>query len=115
MRKTEYMQYCHHYISLAFSAVLDGNLAHHQQAGTECAYNGNAHDMVSMGVTHIDNIPNTILRYIYGVALITDKRCECQLRWFGHVMRQTEEVAKKRDTTAMTIKKKLSSVLILVI
>ncbi|KIH61806.1 hypothetical protein ANCDUO_07914 [Ancylostoma duodenale] len=47
------------------------------------------------GVTRLDHVRNEDMRERYGVVLIQEKTREQRLRWFGHVLRATEQSVEK--------------------
>ncbi|PIO64310.1 hypothetical protein TELCIR_14067 [Teladorsagia circumcincta] len=47
------------------------------------------------GVTRLDRIRNDDIRERFGVAPIADKMREARLRWYGHVLRRSDESVRK--------------------
>ncbi|PIO71067.1 hypothetical protein TELCIR_07040 [Teladorsagia circumcincta] len=46
------------------------------------------------GVTRLDRILNDAIRERFGVAPIADKMREARLRWYGHVLRGSDECSQ---------------------
>ncbi|PIO70999.1 hypothetical protein TELCIR_07122 [Teladorsagia circumcincta] len=49
----------------------------------------------SAGVTRLDHIRNDTIRERFGVSSIADKMREARLRWYGHVLRASDDSVRK--------------------